>query len=129
MVSIHRSYDRGWFGSHGIFEGLRAVEKGEQQTVTFTAAPHPATSDDADDKAVFVTIGRAEVEGVLSWRICGGDDGRDPDGHKSHALCASWEEQDLALACAKLAMHMQMRCRTCWAIYRQPVEAAKAVAA
>ncbi|WP_298800040.1 hypothetical protein [uncultured Devosia sp.] len=126
---IHRSYARGWFGSHGIFHGLKAVESGEQAIVTFAIAPHPCTSDAPDSGSIFVTVGRSVVEGVLSWRFGGGDDGRDPDGHSSHALVASWEEQDLALAVAGLALYLQRKCPTGWAIYRQPVEAKMAEAA
>jgi hypothetical protein len=128
-MNVHRSYQPGWFGSHGIFQGLRAVEKGEQETVTFAVAPHPATCEDSDAGAIFVTIGRATVEGVLSWRFGGGDDGRDPAGFNSHALIASWDEQDLAHAAAGLALNLQRKAKTGWAIYRQPVAVSQAVAA
>lgn len=129
QVPVHRSYNNGWFGAHGIYQGLRAVEIGAQRVVTFAVAPHPATSHDGDESALFVTIGRAEIDGVLCWRFCGGDDGRDPDGHSSHSLVASWEEQALAFAVAGLAIYLQRKCKAGWAIYRQPAKLNMAEAA
>ena len=95
---ITRKYDNGWCGAGAIYQGLRAVQDGEQATVTFVVADHHTEGDKVYHRA---TIGRAKVEGVLCWRWCG--EGGKPDANGSHAVCASWSEQDLALACAVVA--------------------------
>ena len=126
-AEITRSYNRGWFGSHGVYEGLRDVLSGRQRVVTFAVAPHPAHAlchgEDADTgMPKLVTIGRGIVEGLATWRYCGGAGGRDPDGFNSHALVATWEPDELALAAAGLGIFLQRQCKKGWAIYRQPEE-------
>jgi hypothetical protein len=126
-VEIIRSYNLGWFGSHGVYEGLRDVLAGRQRVVTYAVAPHPAHALWHDRPAAagtpkLVTIGRGVVDGQPTWRFCGGDDGRDPDGFNSHALVATWEPDELALAAAGLGIYLQRQCKEGWAIYRQPEE-------
>lgn len=95
---LDRSFFPGRCGPDSIVAGLQSILDGENETVTWVASQHPR---EGNEVYATITIGRAVIDGVLTWRYCG--EGRKPDSAGSHALCASGDSQDLALAAARLA--------------------------
>lgn len=97
-----QQFHRRFIGYTGIVYGLHDVlypDPGdEDHTVTFAVIDHPRYGNVIH---LTVTIGRCNIHGVMTWRWCG--EGDKPDGAGSHALCATYEDQDLALAAAKVA--------------------------
>jgi len=108
---IRRIFDHTFCGSDSYLHGLRAIEEGRADSCTWAIALHPNDGDKVFD---VVTIARAEVEGVLCWRI--------GIGAGSYALRASGESQDLTSAAIELADRLSYQCgkHGGWA-FRQPM--------
>ena len=92
-----------WCGASSVYYGLKDIESGLIETVSFAIADHPMKYTQNKLHSI-VTIGRAMVRGVLCWRFCG--EGNKPDGASSYAVCASWNDQDLGLASAVVASYL-----------------------
>lgn len=103
---LKRQFNREDCGSSSVFYALKDIAEGKIKTAKFFIADHPITHVFEVYEAV--TVGRAEIEGVMCWRFCGERDEAYSVG--SHALCASWDDQDLALACANLSGYLHTLC-------------------
>jgi hypothetical protein len=110
-------FENGWSGIDSIYQGLKDILDGKQETVTFIIADHPIKHTQEKVHKTY-TIGRCLIDDVLCWRWCG-ERGL-PDSAGSHAVCASWNEQDLALAVGVVAYTLARDCQEfdAW-IFRQ----------
>lgn len=121
-------FDNEWTGPDAVVAALKAVESGEAPLAVFAIAEHPKAGVSNDPSRVpgkvyeIVSVGRTEIDGVLTWRYCALDG--TPDGDGSHGLCASWHPQDIAIASARLAAYLEKMAAsyspTAW-VFRQRV--------
>lgn len=93
-------YSRERCGASSVYYALKDVLEGVEAIATFEIRDHQQKFTQEKLHATF-SVGRAEVRGVMCWRWCG--ENNNPDGAGSHAVLASWDEQDLGLACAVVA--------------------------
>jgi hypothetical protein len=120
--TIHRIYNAGYHGAEAIASAVRAIEAGEQDTVTFVLCRHGARADDAEPGFLTYHVGydrswHAEASPVLGgqWRWCG-EDGK-PSGPWSSSLTL---HDDAVSVAAALACALSSGLKNGWSIYRQP---------
>lgn len=113
---LRREFGKDFCGSSSVFYALKDILEGRSKTEKFFVADHPNSF--FSEVYESIVIGRAEIDGVLCWRFCGERDL--PDSNGSHALCASWDDQSLALACANLSAYLSMLCEKNKSEIRKP---------